>query len=70
MLMHSRPPRYCAYVLRCSEEAGKEGSEPAAWRFSLEETRSGVRQPFGDIEALIAFLQAELTGVNDEQTPR
>ncbi len=69
MLMHSRSPRYCAYVLRCSEEAGRGDHAPAAWRFSLEDTSSGVRRAFADIDALTSFLQSELAGGCDEPAP-
>ncbi len=70
MYMHNRSPRYCAYVLRCCEEAGHGDADPAAWRFTLEDTRSGVRRAFADIETLTAFLQMELMGVGDEPSPR
>ena len=70
MLMHNRPPRYCAYVLRCSEEACGGRPDPAAWRFSLEDTHSGVRRAFADIEALTSFLRSELAGDGDEPGPR
>ncbi len=46
-----RPPRYRAFLLRCYE------ADSATWRFTLEDSRTGERQGFADLEALIAFLR-------------
>jgi hypothetical protein len=69
-----RPPRYQSYVLRCWAE------RLPAWRFSLEDPNTGRRCGFADLEALLAFLQAELASggprpagvgpVGDEFVPR
>ena len=33
---------------------------PSAWRFSLEEAGTRERRGFGDLEALLAYLEREL----------
>ena len=51
------PPRYCAYLLRCWEARCEEG---ATWRFSVEDAHTGERRGFTGLDALLAFLRAEL----------
>ena len=62
MHRHERPPRYCAWLLRCWTRRGPE----SAWRFSLEDPHTGERRGFAGLEALVAFLQAELARGCDE----
>ena len=45
--------RYLAYLLRLWQV--KDGDQ-LVWRASLEDSHSGQRQGFPDVEALIAFL--------------
>ena len=54
-------PRYQSYLLRCWQEWGEQ---PAVmtWRFSLEDTHTGQRRGYVNLEALIAALQTELAG--------
>jgi len=59
----AKPPRYQAYVLRCWEERRQTPDCPGVWRFSLEDTRTGQRHGFGDLERLVALLRAELMDV-------
>lgn len=54
--------RYCSYLLRCWQEAGSTQWAGAAWRFSLEDPRTGERHGFASFAALIAFLQERLLG--------
>lgn len=58
------PPRYRSYLLTFWEERNRDAAEPAVWRFSLEDPRTGQRRGFADLEAILGFLQAEL--VNDQ----
>ena len=58
--------RYCAWLLRCWEVRG-QGPEPLiTWRYSLENPHSGEHRAFASLEALVAFLRAELTPGRDE----
>ena len=65
MLIRAKPPNYCSYLLRCWKERGHRPGHTTAWRFSLEDTRSGDRHAFADLPALVAFLAGE---VMDEAT--
>jgi hypothetical protein len=50
-----------AYLVRCWWEADTGPDGKPGWRFSLEEVLSERHQRgFGSLEALFAFLQAEL----------
>lgn len=53
--------RYRAYLLRCWEERSQHPAFLPVWRFSLEDPHTGQRYGFANIEALVAFLSAELT---------
>ncbi len=56
-ILSSRPPSYCSYLLRCW--GGEDGSSPA-WRFSLEDTGSGERHGFANLDALTGFLRKKM----------
>ena len=60
MLLSGEPPRYCAYLLRCLSAPNVDGVADVGWRFSLEATHTGERRGFTGLEALVAFLRAEL----------
>ena len=64
MFMRQLPPRCCAWQLSCWEERGS--GAPMAWRSSLEDPRTGERRGFASLEALSAFLRAELARGCDE----
>ena len=66
MLGQDRRPRYCSWLLRCWELQGPGGARGAAWRFSLEDPHNGERRAFAGLEALVAFLRAELARGCDE----
>jgi hypothetical protein len=56
-----------AYLLRCWREGEATGSEKPRWRFCIEEVlQERPRQGFDDLDALIAFLQAEF--ISKDQT--
>lgn len=59
MLQSSRgaPLRYHLFILTLWEE-DHPLQEPAHWRYSLEESRTGVRKGFRNLEALAAYLAA------------
>jgi hypothetical protein len=59
-VIHNEPPRYRAFMLRCWEVRGPDSSRPVTWRFSIEDSRTGEKHGFPDLEALSEFLEAEL----------
>ncbi len=72
MGINDRPPRYCAYLLRCWAAPGAPPSQQLIWRFSVEDPHTGARRGFATFEALVAFLVAEMQdespGAADGQT--
>jgi hypothetical protein len=50
---------YQAFVLRLWATEDAE-TDTRIWRFSLEDTRTGVRRGFATLEALVAFLVAQM----------
>ena len=64
--MFETPPRYRAYLLTTWEERSQGPEVPAAWRFALQDPRSGQRRGFATLEALVAFLRTELISDEDE----
>ena len=59
MTAFSQPLGYRSYLLRFWEELG-ESQAAAVWRFSLEDPLTGQRHGFASLEALTAWLKAEL----------
>ena len=55
-----RPPRYRAYLLRCWEARGERPGQPGTWRYSLENVETKEKRGFGDLAALVAFMEEEL----------
>ncbi len=56
-----KPPVYRSYLLRFWEERGTE-TEPAVWRFSLEDPVTGRRHSFPALSELTAWLNRETNG--------
>ena len=59
--------RYLSYLLRLWQT---ESKGLLVWRASLEDARTGERQGFAGIDALLAFLREqanEVTGSNESQ---
>ncbi len=61
MSRRDQPTCYRTYVLRCWEEQGYTVGQVGRWRFSLEHTHTRRRHGFASLEALAAFLDAELS---------
>jgi hypothetical protein len=61
-VIHNDPPRYRAFMLRCWEVRGPDAGDPVTWRFSVEDSHTGQKHGFADMEALTEFLQTELEG--------
>jgi hypothetical protein len=58
---------YQAFVLRIWQEDAASSPALKVWRFSLQDTRTGQRHGFANIEAVNAFLEKmmkEEDGVN------
>jgi hypothetical protein len=53
-------------VLRFWEVRSQYPDRPTTWRVSLEDPEMGQRHGFSDLEALVAFLEAEMEGDEDE----
>jgi hypothetical protein len=64
--MLDRPPVYRSYVLTLWQEHSRGASEPAVWRFRLEDPRTGQRRGFADLGALVAALK-EVMGADHAQ---
>jgi hypothetical protein len=63
----SRPSR--AYLLRCWQEGNATAEQPPRWRFSVEEVlRKGPRRGFDSLEALMAYLEAELAAGSEDES--
>ena len=54
-------PLRIVHLLTLWQERPARGDQPALWRFSLEDARTRQRRGFGSLEALTAFLQAQMT---------
>ncbi len=48
-----------AYLLRFWKVSSANPQHAPTWRFSLEDPHSGEKFGFADLEALLAFLQAQ-----------
>ena len=62
MTLYDRPPRYRSYLLTFWEERSQDQAAPVAWRFSLQDPRTGQRRGFATLEALVAALGHEMEG--------
>ena len=61
-------PSYRAYLVRCWRDRSSSDEEHP-WRFSVEEVlHERRRKGFSNLEALFAFLQAELACSSDGST--
>jgi hypothetical protein len=63
--VHDKPPRYRSYLLRAWEARSERAGVPSTWRFSLQDARTGQERAFADLEALVAYLQAEMARQED-----
>ncbi len=52
--------KYRTFLLRWWSEEGSSVLDRSSWRFSLEEVGISRRRGFGSLQALTAFLDAEL----------
>jgi len=59
---------YRTFLLRWWHEEDLPATDRSAWRFSLEEVGQPPRRGFSSLQALTAFLDAELHGDDVETT--
>ena len=59
--MFDTPPRHRSHLLTVWAERSRDPNSPVAWRFSLEDPRTGQRRGCADLAALVAALQDELS---------
>jgi hypothetical protein len=65
LMRRERNGLYHSYLLRCWQEGGVGTDQELLWRFSVEDVfGERHRQGFGSLEALVAFLKAELVGID------
>jgi hypothetical protein len=57
-MMTSKPPYYRIYLLTVWQERSRGPPEQIAWRFRLEDPRTGRQQAFADAASFMAALQA------------
>ena len=51
-------PLRATYLLTMWQEQSQAPGQPAVWRFSLEDSRTGQRQGFATLQKLITALEA------------
>lgn len=61
--MNAERPTYLSYLLRLWRAPGGAGQP---WRASLEDTLTGQRRGFADLEALVAYLRDD---IEEESAP-
>ena len=64
MTVFDKPPRYRSYLLTFWVERSQDPKTPKVWRFSLEDPHTGQRRGFASLEALVAALQQEMSGIS------
>ena len=66
MSFFNKPPRYRTFLLTVWEERYEDPNLPSAWRFRLEDPRTGQRQGLANLEALMAMIEQEIGDSDDE----
>jgi hypothetical protein len=60
MSFFNTPPHYHTFLLTLWEERNEDPDLPGAWRFRLEDPRTGQQRGFANLEALVAALEQEM----------
>lgn len=63
------PNRRSIYVVTIWQERPASSDEPAIWRVSVEDARTGDRHAFADLEQLQAFLKSQMDGCEKGDIP-
>lgn len=58
--MQKNLSHYRIYLLRVWAERGRDHAFPVAWRFGLEDPRTGQRRGFANLAALVTALHQEI----------
>ncbi len=58
--MQKNLPHYRIYLLRLWAERSRDQAAPVAWRFGLEDPRTGQRRGFANLAALVTALHQEI----------
>ncbi len=64
-----KAPHYQAYLLRCYEVPSTHPNEPAAWRFTLEDSRTGERVGFVSLDGLCTYLEEQTHPAGSDAMP-
>ncbi len=64
--MIKRQPQYQSFILRLWQERGLQEETAVSWRFSLENTESGQRLGFNQLEDVCNFLKRQTLDVAAE----
>jgi hypothetical protein len=68
ILMQDEPLRL-VHLLTLWRERPARAGRPALWRFSVENVRTGERRGFASLEALMAFLRAQMEARGEKDDP-
>jgi hypothetical protein len=66
----SNPTRRFIYVVTLWQERSASPEDPAVWRFTLEDARTGHKRGFGSLEALSAYVRRRMTTDRSDQNAR
>lgn len=61
------PPRYHTFLVTLWEERNQDPDLPSVWRFRLEDPRTGQRQGFANLQALLAILEQKMIEDGDKE---
>ena len=67
---HREAPRYDAYILRRWEVRSTLGDDATSWRFSVEDSRTGEKHGFADVDVLLSYLRSRLVEADQTLTDR
>ena len=63
--MSEGPPRYQTLLLTFWEERSQNSNTPSVWRYRLEDPRTGCKQGFASLGALVVALEQMMTDDDD-----
>jgi hypothetical protein len=66
MTFVKKPPRYRSYLITMWEERSRDTEVAVAWRFRLEDPRTGQQRGFANLEALVEALKQEMVDSHEE----
>jgi hypothetical protein len=67
--MEKQQSDYISFLLRLWRESDAEGAAPddreSGWRASVQDSLTGERITFADLEDLVSFLRCQVSGASD-----